>query len=39
MKGQLEEARRSFERALDYEPNYIPAQRALEYIQAQGQDL
>ncbi len=39
MKGRLEEARRSFERALDYEPNYFPAQRALEYIRAQGQDL
>jgi len=39
MKGRLLEARRSFERALDYEPNYLPAQRALEYIRAQGQDL
>ena len=39
MKGRLQEARRSFERALGYEPNYLPAQRALEYIRAQGQDL
>jgi tetratricopeptide (TPR) repeat protein len=39
MKGRLLEARRSLERALDYEPNYLPAQRALEYIRAQGQDL
>jgi Tfp pilus assembly protein PilF len=39
MEGRLEEARRSFERSLDYEPNYLPARRGLEYIRAQGQDL
>ena len=38
-QGQMDEARRSFERALEYEPNYLPAERALEYIRAQGQDL
>ncbi len=31
-KGQMEEAKRSFERALSYDPNYLPARMALEYI-------
>lgn len=32
MQGRLTEARDAFERALSYEPDYLPAQRALEYI-------
>jgi tetratricopeptide (TPR) repeat protein len=32
MQGRLTEAKSSFERALSYEPDYLPAQRALEYI-------
>lgn len=32
MQGRLTEARNSFERALSYEPDYLPAQRALEYL-------
>ena len=39
MEGRLADASRSFERALDYEPNYLLARKALEYIQAQEQDL
>ena len=31
-KGQLIEAKRSFERALSHDPNYLPALRALEYL-------
>ncbi len=31
-KGQMEEAKRSFERALSYDPNFLPARMALEYI-------
>lgn len=32
MQGRLTEARDAFERALSYEPDYLPAQKALEYI-------
>ena len=39
MEGRLDEARRSFERALDYEPDYLPALQGLAYIRAQGQEL
>ena len=39
MQGRLEDARRSFERALDYEPDYLPALQGLAYIRAQGQEL
>lgn len=39
MKGRIEEAERSFERALDYDPDYLPARKALEYIRAQEQAL
>ncbi len=39
MQGRMEAAWRSFERALYCEPTYLPAQRALEYIRAQGHDL
>ncbi len=31
-KGRLEEAKRSFERALTYDPTYLPALKALELI-------
>ncbi len=31
-KGQVEEARRLFERALKYDPDYVPAKEALEEI-------
>ena len=39
MQDRMDDARRSFERALEYEPDYLPAEQALEYIRAQGQDL
>ena len=39
MKGRLEEAKRSFERALGYDPDYLPALKALEDIRKQGQAL
>ncbi len=32
MKGRVEEAVRAFERALSYDPNYLPALEALEVI-------
>ncbi len=32
MKGQVEEAVRAFERALSYDPDYLPALKALEVI-------
>lgn len=35
-QGKLEEARRAFERALEYDPQYEPAQRALELIKQRG---
>ncbi|MCX7962664.1 MAG: tetratricopeptide repeat protein [Burkholderiales bacterium] len=35
-KGRLAEARRLFERALDFDPDYEPARRALEAISAAG---
>ncbi len=38
-KGRTAEAKRSFERALAYDPDYLPARKALEYIRAQGQTL
>ena len=39
MKGQLEEAKRSFERALSYDPNYLPAHQGLAFIRSQGEEL
>ena len=39
MKGQLEEAKRSFERALSYDPNYLPARHGLAFIRGQGEEL
>ena len=35
-QGKLEEAKRSFERALQHDPEYLPALMALEYIKQQG---
>lgn len=35
MHGKLEEAQRSFERALSYDPDYLLALKALEYIRSQ----
>lgn len=34
MKGRVSEAKRSFERALSYDPDYSPARMALEFIRA-----
>jgi Tfp pilus assembly protein PilF len=39
MKGQLQEAKRSFERALSYDPNYLPARQGLVFIRSQGEEL
>jgi Tfp pilus assembly protein PilF len=39
MKGQLHEAKRSFERALGYDPNYLPARQGLAFIRSQGEEL
>ncbi|MEM7025804.1 MAG: tetratricopeptide repeat protein [Pseudomonadota bacterium] len=39
MKGQLEEARRSFERSLSHEPNYLPALQGLAFVRSQGEEL
>jgi Tfp pilus assembly protein PilF len=39
MKGQLQEAKRSFERALSYDPNYLPAHQGLAFIRSQGEEL
>ncbi len=36
MKGQLEEAQRSFDRALSYNPNYLPALQGLRLIEQYG---
>ncbi len=36
MNNKTAEAERSFERALSYDPNYLPALGALEYIRGQG---
>jgi Tfp pilus assembly protein PilF len=35
-QGKIEEARRSFERALKHDPEYLPALIALEYIKQRG---
>ena len=35
MHGKLEEAQRSFERALSYDPGYLLALKALEYVRSQ----
>jgi Tfp pilus assembly protein PilF len=39
MKGQFQEAKRSFERALSYDPNYLPAYQGLAFIRSQGEEL
>jgi Tfp pilus assembly protein PilF len=39
MKGQLQGAKRSFERALSYDPNYLPARHGLAFIRSQGEEL
>jgi Tfp pilus assembly protein PilF len=39
MKGQLRAAKRSFERALSYDPNYLPAHQGLAFIRSQGEEL
>jgi Tfp pilus assembly protein PilF len=39
MKGELQEAKRSFERALSYDPNYLPAHQGLAFIRSQGEEL
>jgi len=36
LKGDIASARRNFERALDYEPRYVPAQQALEFLESRG---
>ena len=38
-KGRLAEARRSFERSLEYAPDYLPARNAMEYLGDQGETL
>lgn len=38
MQGRITEAKESFERALSYEPDYLPAQRALQYIREYVQE-
>lgn len=35
-QGRIEEAKRSFEKALQHDPRYFPALAALEYIRRQG---
>ena len=35
MRGNLDAARRSFERALRHDPDYLPARMALEYLDAE----
>ena len=35
MQGDLNGARRSFERALEHDPDYLPARMALEYLDAE----
>ena len=39
MKGQLQEAKASFERALSYDPNYLPAHQGLAFTRSQGEEL
>jgi Tfp pilus assembly protein PilF len=39
MKDQLQAAKRSFERALSYDPNYLPAHQGLAFIRSQGEEL
>ena len=39
MNGQLQAAKRSFERALSYDPNYLPAHQGLAFIRSQGEEL
>lgn len=36
LEGDVASARRNFERALEYEPRYLPAQKALEFLDAKG---
>ena len=36
MKGQMLEAKEAFRRALSYDPDYLPARFAFEFIQEQG---
>ncbi len=36
MKGRVGDARRSFEQALAYDPDYLPALKALEYLRIRG---
>lgn len=35
-QGRIEDAKRSFERALEYDPEYLPALQALEYLRQRG---
>ncbi len=35
-QGRIEEARRSFARALEHDPDYVPALRALEFLERRG---
>jgi len=35
-QGQIDEAKRSFERALEHDPAYLPALMALEYLKQRG---
>lgn len=35
-QGRIEEAKRSFERALEHDPAYLPALMALEIIRQRG---
>ena len=40
IQGLIEKAERAFERALSYEPDYLPARKALEYVYSlQGEPL
>ena len=40
MRGQLEKAKQYFERALSYDPEYLPALQALEYLRSrEGEPL
>jgi Tfp pilus assembly protein PilF len=36
MQGKMLEARRAFERALEHDPDYLPARMALEYLRRRG---
>ncbi|MFQ5958681.1 MAG: tetratricopeptide repeat protein [Alphaproteobacteria bacterium] len=39
MNGRVDAAKRAFERALDYDPDYLPARAALRYIRERWEEL